>query len=137
MGWLDSISAAIAVADELKNVDLKSKLADVKMACVDLAEENVRLREERNDLREQLRRRTEMKFDQNVYWQEGPDGKRDGPFCPGCRDGQGKTARMAERPDDHYWRCTVCTKTVEKPGRDPRLDQPRSLSLGRDPSTGY
>lgn len=109
MAWLDTISAAIAVADELKNVDLKSKLADVKMACVDLAEQNVRLREERNDLREKLRLREEMVWDEkmNAYFRTNPSGVREGPFCPKCLDGDSKVARMASEYQD--FRCPVCT----------------------------
>src|SRR6266446_4577407 len=106
MGWLDTISAAIAVADEVKNADLKTKLVDVKLACVELAEELVRIREERNELREQLRLRDEMVWDQKIgaYFRAGTQGREE-PFCPRCLDADKKVCRMAAWDQD--FRCVV------------------------------
>lgn len=64
--------------------------------------------------------REEMHYQYNVYWRQSGPGAPEGPFCPKCRDGEGKTARMSDRPHDDFWRCPVCDYTIEKPGRGPR-----------------
>ncbi|MGZ3592053.1 MAG: hypothetical protein ACXU99_15475 [Thermodesulfobacteriota bacterium] len=119
MGWYEAIKDAIFVADQLRNTELKQKLADVQMECANLAEENARLRQELIDLREKVQTRENMEYKDNVYWRRSSDGKLQGPFCPKCLDGTQKAARMKERSNDHWWRCPVCDCIVERPGPDP------------------
>jgi hypothetical protein len=119
MGWYEAIKDAIGVADQLRNTDLRQKLADVQMEGAKLAEENARLRQELIDLREQLQTRQDMHFRDNVYWRRRADAE-EGPFCPKCLDGDRKAARMVDRPDDEWWRCPVCKTIIEKPGRHSR-----------------
>jgi regulator of replication initiation timing len=116
MGWYEALKDALTVADQLKNAELKQKLADVQVECAKLAEENARLRQELIELREQTQTRQEMEYHDNVYWRQLPGGKREGPFCPKCIDGDRKKARMSERRDDNFWRCPVCGCCIEKPG---------------------
>src|SRR5947209_6981428 len=108
MGWYEAVKDAFAVADKLKNVELKQTLAAVQMECANLAEENTRIREERNVLKEKLRLREEMDFDQKTggYYRTGPSGERMGPFCPKCFGGSSKAVPMAKEGED--FRCAVC-----------------------------
>ena len=122
MSWYQAVKDAVTAANKLQDADLIQRLATVQVECAALAEENARLREERNELRATLTARAEMVFDQNVYWW-GRDKNREGPYCPKCWDGDGKTARLAARPDDHYWRCSVCELIVERPGAGPERQQ--------------
>ena len=122
MGWYEALKDAVKAAEHLKDAELTQKLGTVQMECAALAEENSRIREERNGLREQLRLQGVMEFETNVYWmREGET--RSGPFCPKCWDGDRKTARMEDRPDDHYWRCPVCGTTTAKPGPNPEFQR--------------
>jgi FtsZ-binding cell division protein ZapB len=124
MGWYEAIKDAISVADRLRDAELKQKLADIQMECAKLAEENARLRQERNELKKQIEAREHLEFRQNVYWRKTGEGKDEGPFCPSCADGGRKIVRMEDRPDDRYWRCTVCQHCTEKPGYHDRVWRP-------------
>lgn len=119
MGWYEAFKDLLAVADRLRDAELKQKLADVQLEGAKLAEENARLRQELIELREQVRTRQEMQHQDNVYWRQSGQGRREGPFCPKCLDGEGKAARMSDRPDDHWWRCPVCGCIIKKPGPGP------------------
>ena len=68
MGWYEAIKDAIIVADRLRDIELKQRLADVQVECAKLAEENAKLRQELLDLREQAKTRQEMYYQNNVYW---------------------------------------------------------------------
>lgn len=120
MGWYEAFKDLLAVADRLRDAELKQRLADVQMEGARLAEENARLRQELIELREQLRTRQEMQYQDNVYWRQSGQGSREGPFCPKCLDGDGKPARMSDRADDDFWRCPVCSYIIMKPGRSHR-----------------
>lgn len=116
MGWYEAIKDAIIVADRLRDIELKQRLADVQVECAKLAEENAKLRQELLDLREQAKTRQEMYYQNNVYWRQTADGKPDGPFCPKCLDGNHKAARMSDYSDWHAWTCPVCECSIQKPG---------------------
>jgi len=119
MGWYEALKDTVTVADRLRDAELKQRLASLQVECAKLAEDNALLRQERNELRDQINARTEMSFDQNVYWRKSSSAAQDreGPFCPKCRDGSRKSARMEDQPNDDHWRCTVCDCTIQKPGR--------------------
>ena len=68
MGWYEALKDAHAVADRLKNAELKQRLADLQVECAKLAEENARLRQELIALRQRVRTREEMQYQHDVYW---------------------------------------------------------------------
>ena len=116
MGWYEALKDAIKAADQLRNAELKQKLAEVQVECAKLAEDNALLRQELIEMREKMQVHQDMEFRNNVYWRRMADGNSEGPYCPKCLDGERKAARMTERNDDYYWRCPVCSKAIEKPG---------------------
>ncbi len=75
----ETAQTALDIANELKNVELKS-------AVLDLKEEILELREENLSLKEKLSTQTKynMVFDDNVYWDEKEDGTKEGPYCSAC-----------------------------------------------------
>lgn len=116
MSWYEAIKDAVTVADNLRDAELKHRLAAVQMEGAKLAEENAKLREELVDLRDQRKTRQEMHYQNNAYWRQLGDGKSEGPFCPKCLDGDGKAARMSDYADWHAWDCPVCRCSISKPG---------------------
>lgn len=97
-------------------ITLQGTILEQQAAAVALLEENATLRRELAELRERQRRRSEMRFEDNVYWRGDSGQKREGPFCPKCLDGSEKDVPLADRRDDHWWRCAVCASIFEKPG---------------------
>jgi hypothetical protein len=115
MGWYEALKDAATVADRLRDAELKHTLANIRIECAKLAEDNAALREENLGLREQLKLQQTMAYRDNAYWRT-KDGEPEGPFCPKCLDGDRRTSRMTVREDDHCWRCPVCGCAIEKPG---------------------
>ncbi len=126
MSLYDAVKDLGTAVRKLDNAELLKRVADVQMEGAELGEENARLREENLALKSRLKIRDQLTFEDHVYWQVDGE-KRHGPFCPACWDGDSTTlARMEDRPDDHWWRCTVCPKTTKKPGEDPNWAKARS-----------
>ena len=120
MSWYEAIKDAANAIDKLKNAEATAVMATVRMEGAKLAEENARLRDEVRELREALRIRDAMAWDENAYWIER-DGRREGPYCPRCQDADRKAVRMLDR--GHDWKCSTCTTVVRKPGAG-SYDQP-------------
>jgi hypothetical protein len=117
MSWYTALKDAFTIGGRLRDADLEHKLVKVQSECLKLSEENGQLKQEITELKKQLQVRGEMKYHLNVYWKSSEDGSKDeGPFCPKCFDGDRKLARLAERPEDSYWRCHVCSQLVMRPG---------------------
>jgi hypothetical protein len=49
------------------------------------------LRDENAELRRRLSLAEDFDFENEVYWKPLKDGERDGPFCPSCKGGEGKS----------------------------------------------
>ena len=118
-GWYDAFKDLLAIADRLKDAELKQSLAAVRVECAKLAEENARLREELIALREQARAESTMRYRDNVYWRQAEGTPEEGPFCPTCWDGARKPVRMTLLEHGSHWRCNVCDRYVLRPGATP------------------
>jgi len=121
-----TIRAIAGVAKAAGKIDLYSEILDLQGTLFELSaqnaallQENLEIRREFAELKQKVQDREQMTAESNVYWRTANDGRRDGPFCPTCLDGSEKAVRLIERTDDHWWRCPVCDKIVQKPGRDP------------------
>ena len=128
-----TIKAIAGVVKDAGKIDAYSEVINLQQTLLELigqntqaAEENSRLtrelvsaRDKVASLEAQISQRTEMVFEQNVYWRMASGSTKEGPFCPRCLDGSGTAARLIDRSDDHWWRCAVCDSSIEKPGPDP------------------
>ena len=102
---LSSISKAVEIAKQLREVsekikdadtrgliaDLNLELADIKMQFAELQEEKLELQKQLRDARtsEDLRDKLEMKG--GLYYLTEPvPGKQDGPYCTNCFENEGK-----------------------------------------------
>lgn len=95
---IDASKIALEIANNLKNVELKS-------AILDLKEEILALREENMALKQQLaeKQKYNMQFIDNQYWNVKEDGTKDGPFCVTCWDYN----KTASRLINGYY-CGIC-----------------------------
>ncbi|MBI1929150.1 hypothetical protein HYR99_33505 [Candidatus Poribacteria bacterium] len=89
-----------------KNFEEKNK---AELAKKDL--EIARLKKEMEDLKEKLKTRDSLEFEDDAYWIKKPDGTKDGPYCSKCYDTEQKTVRMkggsGERTKKTYF-CPNC-----------------------------
>jgi hypothetical protein len=80
-----------------------------------LAREAVLLRERIASLESAVAVRQEMTFRNEAYWRVRSERPDDGPFCPKCYDGEGKTARMTDRGHG-FTCCVVCEHCYGRSG---------------------
>ncbi len=125
---LSSITAATEIVKLLRSgtltlekAEAQLKLAEVIVALAEAKVVIADLQGELAALRERVETIGSMEHKDNAYWRKRPDGTLEGPFCPKCRDGAGKAARMSDRDPDPWWRCPVCKHLVLKPGQEEPL----------------
>ena len=109
MDLLETIKDVLKIADQLRDVELKRKLTNVQIECVDLAQENAMLREKMLRLEETAATSQTMVFHDNVYWAQRNRAPAEGPFCPKCWVDQGKAVPMTEQT---HWLCVVCNTDI-------------------------
>ena len=102
-----SIKKVIDIANELKNVELKEAILNLKEDILELKEENMDLKENLSE-----KQKYNMKFIDNYYWNIKENGEKEGPFCPACWDGDGKAVRMQEY-EDFLPECPVCQMKIK------------------------
>jgi hypothetical protein len=95
--------------------DLQVALADVKVKCAELQEENLRLKSTIAESKKAEEFRTQMEFREGVYYfKTPPAGRPIGPYCPGCLDSKEKLQVLRELPEvfrDHgKYECPACEK---------------------------
>ena len=117
MGVYEAVRDAISLAQKADNVDLLRKLLEVQAESLADREKIRSLSEENAELRAKLRQRDGMRFEHDVYWRQLQGEEREGPYCPKCMDGDGRTARLVDR--DAYWKCPVCAHRQLRPGHLP------------------
>lgn len=95
---IDASKTALEIANNLKNVELKSAILDLKEEILALREENILLKQELSE-----KQKYNMQFIDNKYWNVKEDGTKDGPFCVTCWDYN----KTASRLIDNDW-CGIC-----------------------------
>lgn len=129
MGVYEAIKDALALAQKADNAEIVKRLLDVQAESLNDRETIRALREEVAELRKRAQLQEELRWEHNVYWRELSDGKREGPYCGKCWDGDGKLARFAEFEGDIWWKCVVCTLKVQRPGTErPKYKAPPTPS---------
>lgn len=95
---IDASKIALEIANNLKNVELKSAILDLKEEILALREENLLLKQELSE-----KQKYNMQFIDNKYWNVKEDGTKDGPFCVTCWDYNKTASRLI---DGMY--CGIC-----------------------------
>lgn len=98
---LDNVNAIKEIADSMQNLDLKEKIVDLKAQVIELREENTNLKQELDK-----KKKFNMIFENNTYWNVEKEGKKEGPFCSACWDNNSKPIRIIVT--DGFGHCPVC-----------------------------
>ena len=86
MGLIDTIKEAAEMAQQLGQIELRSKILDLQTAALEEREERLRLVGQIEQLQKVLDVSDRLSFSDNRYWMENDDGTKDGPFCTRCWD---------------------------------------------------
>lgn len=101
---IDASKKALDIANELKNVELKSAILELKEEILALKGENLALKEllqKQADL--------EMVFEKNSYWNIKSDGTKEGPYCSVCWDKNKSVIRLTTNPvNTDFYKCGNC-----------------------------
>jgi len=88
--------------------DLQNDILDLKGEVIDLRGHNQQLKIEKMELESKLNNRENFIYEDNFYWLMKEDATREGPYCPTCYDGKGKTCRLPTEDTDGGYYCRVC-----------------------------
>ncbi len=115
MGILDEIKSVAKTIQQIDNIDLYRKILDLQAEVMNLLEENGNLKTEVASLKDKLRIKESLVFQQDAYWQKASDGNKYGPFCTKCWDTEQILVRMLDDPLSRL-PCNKCPncKTVIK-----------------------
>lgn len=126
---------ATKIGSEVANV--QGRLIDVQQQALALQNENQELRDEIRQMKRAVEDENSFQFMHGVYWrtstiltlEEDEEGNRrkarywDGPFCPLCKDVNGKVVRLkntGQRKDVRVvWECEVHKTDYEAPTMQP------------------
>lgn len=105
--------AQLAMRISVEIANLQGKLIDVQQQAMSLQEENQELRDEVRELRRAAREESHFLFVQGVYWkqyeaivtdnEETSRTQYEGPFCPICKDADGKAVRLRASGNHDFW----------------------------------
>jgi hypothetical protein len=105
-------------------IEAQEKIMELREMLLDLREQNSDLWQENSELKDKLAERTSLVFENDVYWATKEGGLKDGPFCPSCRDKDGKLCRMSKQ--QYVFHCLSCHldvfHTEPPPPKITRLD---------------
>lgn len=105
----EAAKKALALSKKVNNVELEEALLGLRELVQDLRENILALKAENAELRAQAKLRDAVEWDGRVYWTRR-DGKKDGPYCPKCHDGDGRLSRMVvlKGQSNPVAKCVVC-----------------------------
>lgn len=105
MGALPDYKDIVGLIKAGATIEAQEKIMDLRVAAVDLQEENLRLREQVKQLDEQLRLTSAMVFKKPFYYHDGDDT----PYCPVCWEKDRKSIHLNGPTGDHgHYLCPVC-----------------------------
>jgi len=113
LGISDAVSLSGRVVELVKagaTIELQEKIMELREAVLNAKEEILGLRTELGELKRAAAEREQLIFDGMIYWHEERGGKKEGPFCPRCRDSDSKLIRLhGLGPGANYdWNCLAC-----------------------------
>ena len=97
------MSEAMATAAEMKLIDWATKVVEAQGEIIRLQQAISDKDMEIRNLREkvwQFQQLGDLTYNEGCYWEKKEDGW-EGPFCPYCKDGNGKKVRM-DFPQSYY-----------------------------------
>ncbi len=113
MSIIDDVKSVAKTIQQIDNIELYQKILNLQAEILALVEENNDLKKEVNSLKEKLRVRESLLFEQDAYWIKKSDNKRDGPFCSKCWDTQQQLVRLIFCGNREYSRCPTCAIAIK------------------------
>ncbi len=110
MSIFDVLKSTVKVLQEAGKIELVQQLLDVQQQLLDMQKKIADLESENKELKEKLRIKDDLIYENNAYW-INKEGKKDGPFCSRCWDKDMLLIRMHTCPNPAARICPAC-KTI-------------------------
>ena len=111
MGLFDNLKTIGNVLQEVGKIELYQQLLEFSATLLKFQHENSELNKEIEVLKEKLKIRDMLYFDNNAYWTEP---NKDGPFCCRCWDKNKDIIRM-QNNNNIYFTCPECKNVYQGP----------------------
>lgn len=85
MSIIENAKEIARIVQQIDNVDLYRKILDLHAEIIELYDQNRGLREENGALKEKVKFKEALVYEDKAYWVKMEDSK-DGPFCSSCWD---------------------------------------------------
>lgn len=106
MNIIENVKSVAKTLQQMDNIELYKQILDIQSQALELLEENRTLKDENYELRERIKIKKSLLFENNMYWIE-KDNKKEGPFCSRCWDMQNRLVRM-HIYSGNYCECPAC-----------------------------
>jgi len=108
MGILDDLKSVANVLQEAGKIKELQQLLNAQKELLEM-QEKLRLRDEEiRNLKEKLKIKSDLFYENEAYWIKKKDGSKEGPFCPGCWDKNKEISHLNRILYTQLWRCPVC-----------------------------
>lgn len=104
-------------------IELQGVIIALKEAIIGLKEENLELKTKLIELQKSIAIKTELVFEDPVYFRILDSGKREGPYCAACY-GQDEKLTLLPTIEAECWKCNVCKENFETQSHRQRRRQP-------------
>lgn len=121
MGLFDVLKTTAIVLKEANRIDLYNQILDVQNQLLDMNKTINDLESENNKLKEKLKIKEQLIYEDNTYWIMGEGNKKDGPFCTRCWDKNFDLIRLHHTDENSYKICLECKNGV-RIGQDESSD---------------
>ena len=112
MSLFDVLKTAAAAFKEAGKIDLYTQILDVQAKLLEMQNVIRTQSDEIRDLREKLRIKGDIFFDNNACWLKRSGEENDGPFCSGCWGQSQMLINLHNFPTTERWICPVCKNSV-------------------------
>lgn len=110
MSVLDDAKSVVKLVQDIGNIPLLKEIVNLQSEIVALVQERNDLKTEVQQLKEQIKLKGSLEFEDNAYWLKNEDGTNKGPFCSGCFDRDGKDSRLTNTGFHETFHCPVCNQ---------------------------
>ena len=125
MGIFDDLKSAAKILQEAGKIEQYEKILEVEKELLEMQKKIKDLEEENGELKEKLKIKEKIFYENNAYWIKNEKDEKDGPFCSRCWDKERDLIRMHPLGNPAYHYCPEC-KNRAQTGRDQFPYTPRS-----------
>jgi hypothetical protein len=114
MTILDTVKDAVKLAQQIDNIELYRQILNLQAEIQSQFNENLILKQQIADLKEELKIRGSLRFDDGQYLLKTDSGSEDGPFCSICWDVDHRLVRMVRGGYEDGFFCQYCSNIRKK-----------------------